>query len=140
MSLFGLFSSDSTSSTRKENSSRSNVLTASGGNSKINSTAIGGVRVDGGNPNINIKTTDFGAIQAGEKIALKAIDQNRGAFSDALNVVNGALDFSQQSVKKGFDLVNKNTIGAVSSGLNKVLILAGIAVAGFVAVQYLKGK
>lgn len=147
MSFLGLFSSDSKSSSTTENSSISNVLTANGSNSRINSTSFGDIRVVGGagknsrtNVTNNITTTDFGAIEVGENIALRALDQNAGAFDDAVGLVNNALDFGESGLSKGFDLISKNTIAAVSEGLNKVLFLGAAGIIGFVAIQYFRNK
>lgn len=145
MALFGLFSSESKTDNKSSVSDRTNVNTASQ-DGQIFSNNLGGITVEGGGKNSNTNVTnniqfsDYGAIKSGEKIALAALDQNRGAFDGALEFANEALDFGESGLERGFGLIGKNTAAAVSEGMNKVLLFGAFTIGAFVLVSYIKGK
>lgn len=137
MPLGGLFNSSSRTSQDLDNSQRIINTVSEGGGSSFTSS-LGGLKIDGGKKStstVNVRMTDFGAIQSGERVARDSLafagDAVRGAFEAAAETVDFGSRASDQAAalsKRAMQLASDNSAASVADGFKRVLYVAlGVA-------------
>lgn len=149
MPLGGLFNSSSRTKQDLDSSQRiSNTI--SEGDGQAFATNIGGIRIDGGKKSastVNIRMSDFGAIQSGERVARESLvfagDAVRGAFEAASETVDfgsRASDRAASLSKSAIELASENSAASVADGFKQVLYV-GLGVAAIAGAAFVfKGR
>lgn len=116
----------SRSKSRTSNTQNNREITTSLGDSRVTDTgSIGGnVQLGETTGNVNISTTDFGALDSAQTLSLGALDFGSDALEGGFGLAQGGFDLAESSLISSSDLAEQS-INLSGGTFNNALAFAG---------------